>query len=158
MAHPWQTVLGILLAGSLVTACSNASDSSSGDEPKSESPSTATQPPAPKDGEVGSATCALSAKRLRFVVRDWGRVYDSIGREDHHRYTGALAADLAGLADSAATCHGAESFARFRSDVSRIDARSRRPSPTYSLYDEAVAAGNEWLLDVGLGSNALTVG
>ncbi len=102
--------------------------------------------------------CSLNTQRLSLLVRDWGRVYDSIGREDHHRYTRAMATDLDKLADAAATCAGAGKFTTFRADVDRIDALSRRPAPDYALYDDAVAHGNEWLAGVGFGSNALSVG
>jgi len=87
-----------------------------------------------------------------------GRVYDSIGREDHPRYTRAMARDLDKVADAATTCAKADEFAAFRTHVDRIDAQSRGAAPDYALYDDAVADGNEWLAGVGFGTNALSVG
>ena len=161
-----RALLVVLLAVMLLSACSDgssrgsASGTGSGSESASGPDASATGEPStgPKAGEVGSSQCSLDAGRLRFVVRDWGRVYGSIGREDHHRYTLAMARDLDKVADAAATCKKADAFATFRADVDRIDALSRRAAPDYALYDDAVAVGNEWLSGVGFGTNALSVG
>lgn len=95
--------------------------------------------------------------QLSLVVRDWGRVYGSISRNDHSTYTGAFVTRLAKTQQDAAGCDGSVALGRFEEATQRIDEASRRPSPDYALYDEAVAQGNTWLKDVGYGADALIV-
>ncbi len=152
------TLLGVLLLLTLLTACSGESSRDTGAGSGGARSSTPTASSSPKEGEIGSTQCSLSAKRLSFVVRDWGRVYGSIGREDHHRYTRAFVTDLESVADAAKSCDGAGKFADFMAQADRIDAQSRRAAPDYSLYDAALATGNEWFAAVGFGSNALSLG
>jgi hypothetical protein len=158
MTTRFETLLGVLLLSTLLTACSGESSRDTEAGTGRTASSTPTLSPAPKEGEIGSTQCSLSAKRLSFVVRDWGRVYGSIGREDHHRYTDAFATDLETVADAARSCKGAGKFIDFMAQADRIDAQSRRAAPDYALYDAAVGTGNEWLAGVGFGTNALSVG
>lgn len=110
------------------------------------------------DGAVGSKECSLDREQLSLVVRDWGRVFGSIGREDHSTYTGAFGTLLAKLQPAARECNGATELKRFLAEIRRIDAGSRKPTPNYALYDAAVKFGNTWLEKVGYGNNALSVG
>jgi hypothetical protein len=60
--------------------------------------------------------------------------------------------------DTARGCNGSSALDELRKVVRRIDARSRRPTPDYALYDAAITHGNAWLDKVGYGKNALLVG
>lgn len=147
---------GLVVALVLLTGCSGGeSDSRSGnDEPGAAS----TSSPTPADGAVGSEDCALDRERLSFVVRDWGRVFGSIGRGDHHVFTRAFVEELEKVQLARRGCTGSAELERFLSTARRIDERSRRSSPDYALYDAAIERGNAWIRKVGYGKNALSVG
>ena len=149
---------GLVLGAVLVAGCSGGADDDSTGDSGAEPGRAATGSAGPADGAVGSTACPLDRERLSFVVRDWGRVFGSIGRRDHSKYTRALARELSEVEGAAADCDGSAELADFLADVRRVDARSRRPTPSYALYDAAGQSGNAWLTKVGYGNNALSVG
>jgi hypothetical protein len=155
-----RALTGLVLALLLVTGCSGGDpEARSDDEPGSAAASSPTpSKPEVADGAVGSEECALGRERLSFVVRDWGRAFGSIGRGDHHVFTGALVEELEQVRRAGRDCNGSAELDRFLTTVRRVDARARQPSPDYALYDAAIARGNAWLRKVGYGKNALSVG
>lgn len=156
-----RALTGIVLLAAVVTGCADQGSSASDGERDRVSSSAgtpgSTSSARPAAGAVGSQECGLDRDQLSLVVRDWGRVYGSIGRGDHPTYTGAFVTRLAATRQDAAGCDGSIALGRFEEAVRRIDEASRRPTPDYALYDAAITQGNTWLADVGYGTNALTV-
>jgi hypothetical protein len=162
-----RALTGLVLLSVLAAGCSDDDPGADGaDGRKDSTPSAAGSPGAEHspdastapDGAVGSAQCSLDRTGLSLVVRDWQRVYGSIGREDHSTYTGAFVTLLQQLRRSGEECNGAAELERFAAAARRVDAAARRTTPDYELYDTAIAAGNAWLKKVGYGNNALSVG
>lgn len=155
--------VGLVLGSTLLAGCSgNDSGGGTGDgaDGGGQDRSSTASPgsPAAKDGEVGSEDCSLDRAQLSFVVRDWGRLFGSIGRGDHSTYTRAFVTTLTRTQADAEGCKGAADLTAFLAAARRIDARSRRATPDYDLYDAASTSGNAWLAKAGYGNNALTVG
>lgn len=109
------------------------------------------------EGSVGSPGCALTEEQLGFVLRDWARVSDSVGRGDHGDYTAALVRRLGDIRADAEGCRGATQLDRFEALVRRIDARAAAGAePPYGAYEVAQTRGDAWLRRLGLGPKALS--
>lgn len=151
-----------LAATLLLTGCGgDETDSSAGEgnAPSTSQPadSDVEESSRPEPGEFGSNECPLTQRQLDLVVRDWTRLYDTVGRQDHGRYTQGLLARLERVEAAAEECDGSEAFETFRDTVATIDERSTA-APDYDVYTKAVNIGNAWLDEAGLGPNALLRG
>lgn len=151
-------VPSLLLASSLLIVGCSADATGGGDaRPQLGGGSPATSD-ASEDATPRFDNCALTKRKVRFLLRDWDRVVGSIGRGDHHEYTTAFRQGMQPIMRAADGCPGDASFEDFVDSVRKIDRLAKRPRAKYTLYRKAAQLGNDWLADLNWGTEAFSEG
>lgn len=134
------------------TAKASNPDQTAGNVPKSKKPG--------RYGPDGAipGKCDIKRDQVNLLVRDWSRVVDSVGRDDHGQYTKAFGRDLTALTEHQQSCPGGKDLEELKSLSKTINAQVAADKIDYGSYQNAVDVGNRWLKALGFNSTRLTSG
>ncbi|MGC3994500.1 MAG: hypothetical protein QM779_10400 [Propionicimonas sp.] len=90
----------------------------------------------------------MNRRQVAYFTRDWQRVIDTVGRDDHPKYTTAFVKTVEKLADNGTDCPGADKLPEMVSLSKQIN-KAAADEGDLDLISQFRVLGNAWLVGAG---------